>query len=113
MVNTTDDGSYQLATPYTPDEVGEWQIKAEFAGSTTLKATQRSSTFKVVKGTAVIAFDNEETAALGTELELVGNLNPQLAEQKVSIKIIKHTYVFQFFNGCNSRFFFFLFIEGI
>ena len=24
-VNTTDDGDYQLATPYTPNEVGEWK----------------------------------------------------------------------------------------
>jgi hypothetical protein len=86
VVNTTDDGSYQLATPYTPDEVGEWQIKAGFTGSTTLKASQRSSTFKVVKGTAVIAFDNTETAALGTELELLANLNPQLAEQRYPLK---------------------------
>merc|ERR1712096_518111 len=37
VVKTTDDGSYQLAKPFTPDEVGEWQIKAEFAGSKTLK----------------------------------------------------------------------------
>ena len=29
------------------------------------------------------------SAALGSEIELVGNLKPQLAEQTVSLKIIK------------------------
>ncbi len=37
----------------------------------------------------MIAFDNADSALLGTSLELVGNLKPQLADQKVSIKIIK------------------------
>merc|ERR1712096_157349 len=89
VVNTTDDGSYQLATPYTPDEVGEWQIKAEFDGSTTLKATQRSNTFKVVKGTAVIAFENADSASLGTELELVASLEPKLIEEAITLKILQ------------------------
>ncbi|HHZ90202.1 TPA: hypothetical protein EYN65_06650, partial [Candidatus Poribacteria bacterium] len=88
-VNTTDEGDYQLATPYTPDEVGEWEISANFAGTKTLKSSKRSTKFKVAKGSAVIAFDNADTALLGTELELVGNLKPQLADQKISIKIIK------------------------
>ena len=82
MVNTTEEGSYQLAKPFNPEEVGEWQIKAEFAGNKTLKATQRSSTFKVVKGTAVIAF-------LGTELELVASLEPKLIEEPIILKILK------------------------
>ena len=89
VVNTADNGSYQLSNSFTPDEVGEWQIKAEFAGNQELKATQRSSSFKVVKGQSVITFENQPTAALGTQLELVGNLQPQLSDQKVSIKIIQ------------------------
>ena len=88
-VNTTDDGDYQLATPYTPNEVGEWEISANFSGTKTLKSVSKSSKFKVAKGSAVIAFDNADSALLGTKLELIGNLKPKLADQKVSIKIIK------------------------
>ncbi|MDP6594741.1 MAG: invasin domain 3-containing protein [Candidatus Poribacteria bacterium] len=88
-VNTVDDGDYQLATPYTPNEVGEWQISANFPGTNTFKSSSKSSKFKVAKGSAVIAFDNADSALLGTNLELVGNLKPKLADQKVSIKIIK------------------------
>lgn len=47
------------------------------------------ATFTVNKGTAVISFSNENSAALGSEIELVGNLKPQLAEQTISLKIIK------------------------
>ena len=88
-VNTADDGDYQLARPYTPNEVGEWQIRASFAGTKSLQAASKSSKFRVAKGAAVIAFDNADSALLGTDLELVGNLKPALADQKVSIKIIK------------------------
>ena len=47
------------------------------------------ATFTVNKGTAVISFSHENSAALGSEIELVGNLKPQLAEQTISLKIIK------------------------
>ena len=45
------------------------------------------ATFTVNKGTAVISFSNENSAALGSEIELVGNLKPQLAKQTISLKI--------------------------
>ena len=37
----------------------------------------------------IIAFDNADSALLGTDLELVGNLKPQSADQKVSVEITK------------------------
>ncbi|MDP6597699.1 MAG: invasin domain 3-containing protein, partial [Candidatus Poribacteria bacterium] len=44
-VKTTENDNYQQ--PYTPDEVGEWQVKAEFTGNETLKSSQHSDTFTV------------------------------------------------------------------
>ena len=35
-VKTTDEGDYQLATSYTPDEVGEWEIGVSFDGTSHL-----------------------------------------------------------------------------
>ena len=88
-VNTKEEGTYQLAALFTPKEVGEWKISASFDGTEALKPSKRNTAFTVAKGLSVIALDNEETIALGSEIELAGNLTPQLSQQKVSIKMIK------------------------
>jgi hypothetical protein len=78
-----------LAVPFKAEEVGEWEIKASLADRKDLKGSQRSTKFKVLKGRAVIAFDNADNALLGTGIELVGTLTPELADQSITLKILK------------------------
>ena len=78
-----------MAVPFKAEEVGEWEIKASLADRKDLKGSQRSTKFKVLKGRAVIAFDNADNALLGTGIELVGTLTPELADQSITLKILK------------------------
>ncbi|MAE17350.1 hypothetical protein CMK12_00150 [Candidatus Poribacteria bacterium] len=88
-VKTTQEGNYQLAVPFKPDEVGEWEIKASLSDTRTLKGSERTTKFKVDKGNSVIAFSNADSALLGSEIELVGILAPELSEQPITLKMLK------------------------
>ncbi|HHZ92383.1 TPA: hypothetical protein EYN65_18090, partial [Candidatus Poribacteria bacterium] len=86
---TDAEGGYQLTTTFQPKEVGEWETTASFAGTKTLKSSKRSTKFQVAKGASVIAFENADSALLGTELELTASLEPVLVEEEISLKILK------------------------
>jgi len=65
------------------------EFKAKISSETKIEPVGIVIVGPVNKGTSVITFTNENSAALGSELELVGNLKPQLAEQTISLEIIK------------------------
>ncbi|MCZ6677086.1 MAG: choice-of-anchor D domain-containing protein [Candidatus Poribacteria bacterium] len=73
------EGSYKLPTPFSPDEVGEWDVEVRFNGNDLLKASERERSFSVTKGIASIVFDGGTIGALGMEREVIGRL--QLGEQ--------------------------------
>jgi len=84
-VKTTQEGNYQLAVPFKPDEVGEWEVRASLLDTKILKGSERTTKFKVDKGNSVIAFSNADSALLGSEIELVGILAPELSEHNQSL----------------------------
>jgi hypothetical protein len=87
---TTDTvGKYELARPFLPDEVGSWGVKAQFAGNTELKSSEREDVFTVTKGHAEIAFNTDPVGALGMEIDIEGHLEPQLAGELLSLKILR------------------------
>ena len=88
-IRTDAEGSYQLAAPFSPDEVGEWSVKALFEGNAQLKSSQRERAFTVTKGYAEIVFDTGTVGALGTEVMLLGHLEPQLEGTLLTLKILR------------------------
>jgi hypothetical protein len=86
---TTVEGKYQLATPFSPNEVGEWTITAKFEGNAQLKSSERKISFIVTQGRSEIVFDTNTTGGLGTEIEILGRLKPQLEGELLSLKILR------------------------
>jgi hypothetical protein len=86
-VKTDSEGRYQ--TPFTPDTIGKWKVKARFNGNSELKPSERESYFTVIKGKSGIVFDTGTIGALGTEIEITGNLTPQLKGEIISLKVIR------------------------
>ena len=87
---TTDaEGSYQLPAPFLPKEVGEWSVKTQFDGNEQLKSSERERFFTVMKAQAEIVFDTGAAGTLGTEIMILGRLEPQLEDELISLKILR------------------------
>jgi PKD repeat protein/sugar lactone lactonase YvrE/nitrous oxidase accessory protein NosD len=86
---TDSEGIYELGAIFAPDEVGEWTVRASFSGSDRLEPSERERTFNVTKGSARIVFDTDSEGALGTQLEILGRLEPQLEGELLSLKILR------------------------
>jgi len=85
---TNENGHYELTTPFSLDEVGEWNVTSRFVGNDKLKATKREGAFTVTRGVAEISFSSGETGALGTKIEIVGRLVAEVEQSTaLSVKI--------------------------
>lgn len=55
-VETQEDGTYQLLPSFTPDEVGNWQLKVNFISNEDFKSSESSVSIVINKGLSTIAF---------------------------------------------------------
>jgi hypothetical protein len=88
-VKTDTEGNYKLATPFSPDEMGKWNVKAQFLGNAQLKASERECPFTVTKAPAEIVFDSGTTGGLGKDVEIIGRLEPKLEGERLTLKILR------------------------
>ena len=82
-------GKYQMAATFLPGEMGDWSIRADFEGNASLRSSNREDSFTVTKGQSDITFDTPDTGILGTEVTVLGHLNPQLKGELLSLKILR------------------------
>jgi uncharacterized protein YfaS (alpha-2-macroglobulin family) len=84
---TDADGDYQ--TSFSPDETGEWRVEANFEGNDQLEASQADCSFIVSKLPAEIVFDTNPPGTVGTEVMILGQLEPQLEGELLSLMILR------------------------
>ena len=88
-VETQDDGTYQLLPAFTPNEVGNWQLKVRFIGDDNFKSSEASTSIVVEKGLSAISFNDLDRPESGQQVSVVGTMEPKLENQALSLKIVK------------------------
>ncbi|HIO76490.1 MAG TPA: choice-of-anchor D domain-containing protein, partial [Gammaproteobacteria bacterium] len=69
-------------------QVGQFMFEAVFAGNTELAPTEpRQQEFQVEKAVSLLEFDAAATGELGQEYRLSGQLQPNLAQESLTIKV--------------------------
>ncbi|MDP6595257.1 MAG: C13 family peptidase [Candidatus Poribacteria bacterium] len=89
QANTDQEGRYQVKAPIQLDEVGNWQAQFSFAGNQKLAPSQRPWTIKVEKGVAEFSLLSPAKADLGDSYPLQLALDPKLADQAVTLKVLQ------------------------
>ncbi|MCZ6676417.1 MAG: T9SS type A sorting domain-containing protein, partial [Candidatus Poribacteria bacterium] len=83
-----DQGSYEIS--FTPNEVGDWSVKANWSGDDLFNAAEQQTQFKVAEGRSEIRWiEPPTTANLGETIEIMGQLQPQISGESISLRVLR------------------------